>query len=108
MRSSTSRGLPSRTSSDLDTPFVFFPSARAAAASDTAHLDNLGAFICPRIGLTALFVDLICVLFGQAGALRGRDSGVRRTSAETGPDDEAYRGPVPSPRFPNLCRFAPA
>ena len=36
-----SRRPPSRTSSDLDTRFVFFLAARAAAASDTVHLANL-------------------------------------------------------------------
>ena len=42
---------------------------------------NLNAFICPRIGLTAIFVDLIRVYFKQATALRGLDSGVWKTSA---------------------------
>ena len=42
---------------------------------------NLGAFIRPRIGLTAVFVDLIRVFCRQATALRGRDSGVWKTSA---------------------------
>ena len=81
MRSSTSRRPPSRTSSDVDTHFVFFPSARAAAATDTAHLVNLGAFIHLRIGLTAIF-DLIRVFLGQAATLRGRDPGVCKTFVE--------------------------
>ena len=81
MRLSTSRRPPSKTSSDLDTRFVVFLLARAAAASDTAYFGNLSAFICPRIGLTAVFIDLISVFFRQATALRGRDSGVWRTSA---------------------------
>ena len=42
---------------------------------------NFGAFIRPRIGLTAIFVDLIRVFFGQSAAWRGCDTGVRRTSA---------------------------
>ena len=42
---------------------------------------NFGALIRPRIGLTAFFVDLIRVFFGQATALRGRDSGVGNMSA---------------------------
>ena len=41
---------------------------------------NLGTFIRPRIGLTAFFVDLIRVFFGQAATLRGRVSGVCKTS----------------------------
>ena len=42
---------------------------------------NLGAFIRPRIGLTAVFDDLIRVFFRQATPLRSRDSGVCWTSA---------------------------
>ena len=44
---------------------------------------NLGAFIRPRIGLTTFVVNLIRVFFGHATALRGRDSGVCKTSAWT-------------------------
>ena len=41
---------------------------------------NLDALIRPRIGLTVAFFNLIRAFFGQAAALRGRDSGVCRTS----------------------------
>ena len=34
-----------RTSSDFDTRFGFFPVARAAAASDTAHLATLARLV---------------------------------------------------------------
>ena len=42
---------------------------------------NLGAFICLRIGLTALIVKLIHVFFEYAASFRGRGYGVRKTSA---------------------------
>ena len=69
---------------------------------------NFGAFIRPRIGLTAIF------LIWSVSSLGNRRLGVVATPAfaarplETGPEVEAYRGPAPSPRFPSYCRSAQA
>ena len=43
---------------------------------------NLGEFVRPRIGLTVVFFDFICVFLGQTAALRARDSGVCWTFVE--------------------------
>ena len=67
---------------------------------------NVGAVCRPRIDFTAIFVDLIRVFLVEAAALCGRDSGVRWTSAWTGPDDEAYRRKIPSPKFSKFWWFA--
>ena len=108
VRSSTSRRPPSRKSSDFDTRFVFFPLARAPAASDTAHLATLARLIVRgSVWRTSLFIwstfslgrRQLCVVATPAFAGR---------LLETRPEDEAYRGPSPSQRFPTPRRFAPA
>ena len=80
VRSSTLRRQPSSTSSDLDTRLSFFSGSAGCSSFWYRPFGNLGAFIRPRIGLTVAFFNLIRVFFGQADTLRGRDSGVCRTS----------------------------
>ena len=83
VRSSTSRRSPSRRSLDLQLRFGFFSDEACGRNFWYCPFGNLLAFIRPRIGLTTFVIDLIRVFFGHAAALRGRDSGVRKTSTWT-------------------------
>ena len=108
VRSSTSRRPQSRTSSDLQLRFGFFPKARVAAASDTLHLATLARlFVRGSVWRSP-------ILIWSASSLGRRRLCVIATPEfsgrpfESGPKDEAYKGPAPSPKFPNPCKSAPA
>ena len=64
-RSSTSRRLPLRTSSDLQLRFGFVPAARATAAFDTDYSATLARLFENQF--YCLFVNLICVFWAGDG-----------------------------------------